>query len=343
MKNAAFIFLVLLSSRCLSAQIETINVGNWFGGAYTDDKTGSFLSCVVGTTFANKTMLNIYLYASGVIGIGISQDDAKFPTGIAINGNIKVDDRYFNVFSTQTSDPTAFYIVYDASNPLFEALRKGRLLTITSDVGVYYYDLSDTANALARVKSCVQKHTNTQSNVESLTSPNASALKSTPNDPSIDNSTVDRRDGRKEESRHLEHSASNEIRGDGSIEDLTCSGYGFKPGTDPYADCRMKLEMARVENERRTREYEAQRQQYEQQLAAIREAEQREAADRRSRCYMASGAAAMQGATSLLGTMINASACESGAAGPVLVAPPAPPLPTVVRCSAWGNTVTCVE
>jgi len=132
------------------------------------------------------------------------------------------------------------------------------------------------------------------------------------------------------------------VRGDGSPDDLTCSGYGYRAGTDAYADCRMKLQAARLENERRERDFAVRKMQYEQQVAAIQEEERRQAQARMGECYMRSGAAQQQPEASLLGMLVNVSACESGASGPVVVAPPPPQQPTWVHCSFWGNTMTCI-
>ena len=84
------------------------------------------------------------------------------------------------------------------------------------------------------------------------------------------------------------------VRGDGSPDDATCSGYGFRPGTDGYAGCRMKLQTAQTENDRRQREFAAQQRLYEQQVAAAQAAEKRQAQQRKAQCNFRSAQAASQ-------------------------------------------------
>jgi hypothetical protein len=127
-------------------------------------------------------------------------------------------------------------------------------------------------------------------------------------------------------------------RGDGSPDDFTCGGYGFRPGTDAYADCRMKLDTARAENYRRQREFEDQQRQYQAQVAEIEQEQKRKAQQRKARCHFASAAS---GSATFLESMVNLAACEGGATGPVAVTPPRPPPPAPVQCFVNGNVVTC--
>ena len=55
--------------------------------------------------------------------------------------------------------------------------------------------------------------------------------------------------------------------GDGSDDDQTCQSYGFGPGTSAYADCRMKVDMARREAQKAHARYKADLAAYEAQVA----------------------------------------------------------------------------
>jgi hypothetical protein len=54
-----------------------IYVGNWNGGAYTDDKSGAFSHCVAGTTYASGVTVLVGQNAQGawLIGFGILAGD----------------------------------------------------------------------------------------------------------------------------------------------------------------------------------------------------------------------------------------------------------------------------
>jgi S1-C subfamily serine protease len=141
-----------------AALIEKIKVGNWEGGAYNDDNTKAFLSCTVGTTFVNGTYLNISSYALGGTGIGIFAPTLKLQIGTPISGTLKIDDRYFTTFEGRAIADGGFSVSFPETDSIFEALRRGRLLTVTSSVRTIQYDLTDTARALTALKECVTRY-----------------------------------------------------------------------------------------------------------------------------------------------------------------------------------------
>lgn len=141
-----------------AAMIEKIKVGNWEGGAYTDDNTNSFLSCIVGTTFVNGTYFNISSFAHGGTGIGVFAPSLQLQVGEPITGTLKIDDRYFSSFEGRAISETGVSIIFSEADPVFEALRRGRMLTLTSRFGIVYYDLKDTAKALTELKRCADKY-----------------------------------------------------------------------------------------------------------------------------------------------------------------------------------------
>lgn len=154
----ALIIAALAPIAAHSALIEKITIGNWEGGAYNDDNTKAFLSCSVGTTFVNGTYFNISSYALGGTGIGIFAPALKLQLGTPISGSLKIDDRYFTTFEGRVIADAGFSVSFAEDDPIFEALRRGRLLTVTSSVGTVQYDLTDTARALTALKNCVAKY-----------------------------------------------------------------------------------------------------------------------------------------------------------------------------------------
>jgi hypothetical protein len=62
-------------------------------------------------------------------------------------------------------------------------------------------------------------------------------------------------------------------RSEEAEDDNSCRYWGFTVGTDYYAECRMRLSLAREELEREQRIYEQEARLYEQQVAAVEEAE----------------------------------------------------------------------
>jgi len=59
------------------------------------------------------------------------------------------------------------------------------------------------------------------------------------------------------------------MRGDGTPDHDTCYRYGFRPETTPYAECRLKIGIARTDAEQRQAAYEADNLRYQEQVTAI--------------------------------------------------------------------------
>lgn len=63
---------------------------------------------------------------------------------------------------------------------------------------------------------------------------------------------------------------------DGSEDDRTCQKYGFHPGANAYAECRMKIDMARQEAARDHQRYERELAAYNQKLAEAKREQERQ-------------------------------------------------------------------
>lgn len=113
--------------------------------------------------------------------------------------------------------------------------------------------------------------------------------------------------------------------GDGSNDDRTCQNYGFSPGSGPYSECRMKLDMFNRQAAAQQQEYEARQRQYQQELAAYEEQQKK-----------AQGAAMMR-----CGFNMMAGGTCTGA--PRYPAPTAPPqmAPFMQTYTINGRTMTC--
>jgi hypothetical protein len=57
--------IVLASSAFAAGPFGSLHVGNWKGGAYTDDKTGAFSHCAASTAYGSGVHLSIAYNVSG--------------------------------------------------------------------------------------------------------------------------------------------------------------------------------------------------------------------------------------------------------------------------------------
>ena len=69
-------------------------------------------------------------------------------------------------------------------------------------------------------------------------------------------------------------------QGDGTADDVLCQKYGFMVYTQPYSECRMKIDIARNEAKQRQALYEAEMARYNAQVAEYEKKKKREESDR---------------------------------------------------------------
>jgi hypothetical protein len=139
--------------------------------------------------------------------------------------------------------------------------------------------------------------------------------------------------------------------GDGTPDHKLCNDFGFVYGTQQYADCRLRISVARKEEGRRKAEYELAVRQYEQEKAAYdaRLAEyEREKERQRSLAMARFGFALAAGQSpSLLENLGNAGRVSAGLAP---VAPARPqiqnftitgPSGRMTNCNVIGSNINC--
>src|ERR1700733_3714512 len=83
--NVAFcLFLTLALGRAEAAgPFGTITVGNWRGGAYTDDKTGAFAHCAAGATYQSHIYFMVSMGQDFSWAFGFAHEDWQLTTGQA--------------------------------------------------------------------------------------------------------------------------------------------------------------------------------------------------------------------------------------------------------------------
>jgi len=126
--------------------------------------------------------------------------------------------------------------------------------------------------------------------------------------------------------------------GDGSPDDLTCKKYGFKPLTEGYSQCRMKIDFAKAESQRQQEQYEREKRAYENQIAQIEKERQRQRSLRQIELGLR-----------LLGGQPPVDAVNSlGTGAPIAPRPPSPitqiitlPNGRPMHCTTFGNITNC--
>jgi hypothetical protein len=100
-----------------------IHVGNWNGGAYTDDKTGVFSHCAAATTYLSGTTVSIGQNSGGAWLLAILHPAWQLSTGETIPFDVTFDGQsQYHLFGNAATNVLAVAVL--PNNAAVEQLRK---------------------------------------------------------------------------------------------------------------------------------------------------------------------------------------------------------------------------
>jgi hypothetical protein len=83
----------------------SISVGNWKGGAYTNDQTGSFSHCAAGAPYASGVFFVVMIDGNGGWSLGFTHDQWTLTRGQAFPLTLTFDGQQpFNVHGVPIAD-----------------------------------------------------------------------------------------------------------------------------------------------------------------------------------------------------------------------------------------------
>jgi S1-C subfamily serine protease len=155
----------------------TIHVGNWQGGAFTDDNSGAFSHCAATTAYGNGVMLVVGQNASNSWLIGFASPSFRLTKGNTVPVDVTFDGQsQARLFATATSDIMATAILPPNVARTFQ--KASLMVVTTSNASALNFNLTSTAPLLAVLANCV--HTVKAGGINSageFTAPKATAAK----------------------------------------------------------------------------------------------------------------------------------------------------------------------
>lgn len=146
----------LLSSNVFAAgPFGVVHVGNWNGGAYTDDSTGAFSHCAASGNFLNGVTLFISQNAQRTWTIGFASPTWNLPEGQSIPIQLTFDGQsQFQVFGSATHEKL---IVAILPSPAVNALRKSSLMVAAGSQRTVNFDLPLVSKLIPTIANCVDR------------------------------------------------------------------------------------------------------------------------------------------------------------------------------------------
>ena len=133
----------------------SVNVGNWIGGAFSNDQTGAFSHCAATTPYANGVILVVSQNAAGTWSLAFASPSYRFNKGENAAIDVTFDGQeQARLYATayQSNMLTAIMPVN-----VVRTFQKASLMVATAGRAVLNFDLTSTGPVIAALANCVTK------------------------------------------------------------------------------------------------------------------------------------------------------------------------------------------
>ncbi len=133
----------------------SVNLGNWIGGAFSNDQTGAFSHCAATTPYANGVILVVAQNTSGSWLLSFASPGYKLNKGENAAIDLTFDGReQARVFATANQSNMLTAIM---PPNVVRAFQKASLMVATGGRTVLQFQLTSTAPIVAAIGNCVTK------------------------------------------------------------------------------------------------------------------------------------------------------------------------------------------
>jgi S1-C subfamily serine protease len=154
---AAFGLIATLSISDARGPYGSINVGNWKGGAYTNDQSGAFSHCAAGATYASGIHFVVTIDDKAEWGLGFAHENWALKTGQAFPIVLTFDGQTpFNVHGIPIADKLV-RVPMPNNSLLIAQFRKAKAMTAYTQGQLFQFKLDQTAQLLPTLANCVAK------------------------------------------------------------------------------------------------------------------------------------------------------------------------------------------
>jgi S1-C subfamily serine protease len=147
---------VLASPAFAAGPFGSIRVGNWTGGAYTNDQTNAFTHCAAGTGYASGVNVIVGQNVAGYWLLGFASPKFTLTPGETFPIDVTFDGQaQFHLFGTAVSTILVTSVL--PTNATIEQFRKSHLMVATAKGTTLQFDLASTGQLLPTIANCVAK------------------------------------------------------------------------------------------------------------------------------------------------------------------------------------------
>lgn len=133
----------------------SVNVGNWIGGAFSNDETGDFSHCAATTPYANGVILVIGQNAAGIWTLAFASPNYRFNKGENAAIDVTFDGQEQARLYATAYQPNMLTAVMPVN--VVRTFQKSTLMVATAGRSVLNFDLKSTGPVIAALANCVTK------------------------------------------------------------------------------------------------------------------------------------------------------------------------------------------
>jgi S1-C subfamily serine protease len=154
---AALCLIAAPSTSSARGPYGSINVGNWKGGAYTNDQNGAFTHCAAGAQYESGVYFVVTINDKAAWTLGFAHEKWAFKTDRAFPIVLTFDGQApFNVHGVPLADKLLQVPMPDNS-ALIAQFRKAKGMTAYTQGHLFQFKLDQTAQLLPSLTNCVAK------------------------------------------------------------------------------------------------------------------------------------------------------------------------------------------
>ena len=173
-----FAALICCSPVVAKGPYGSINVGNWQGGAYTNDATGAFSHCAAGTPYASGIYFMVFVDAQYGWALGFMNPSWQLKQGEAIPVELTFDGRgQFHVFGTALQK-NLVQVLMPGSSALISQFRRAYTMTAFARGQAFSFNLTTTSQLLPALANCVAVNAGAKANIGATTNTEGTATAS---------------------------------------------------------------------------------------------------------------------------------------------------------------------
>jgi hypothetical protein len=126
----------------------SISVGNWKGGAYTNDQTGAFSHCAAGAQYASGIYFLVTIDVKGGWGLGFMHEKWTLTPGQAFPLTLTFDGQQpFNVHGVPIAEKLV-RVPMPTNSSLIAQFRKAKAMTAYTQGQLFQFNLDQTGQLL---------------------------------------------------------------------------------------------------------------------------------------------------------------------------------------------------